>query len=125
MLLNSTFVRLGQQTNKTNEQQYCKQLNDAISSCFKISGVRWKPWYNPFTYISSCLQVLQFDRSSYNYPFVGIDSASVAVNITCDNNDVTMKKHVSVQLPIIDDEEEKDTELVVVRYSDTAVQVHG
>ena len=69
------------------------------------------------------LQVTEFDRSLFSYPFVGIESASTAVTVTCEKGEATMRKHVSVQLPLSDAEEDKDSELVVVRYSDTEVQV--
>lgn len=45
------------------------------------------------------------------------------MDLTCENGDVTMSKHVTVQLPMLEEEDEKDTELVVVRYRDASVQV--
>lgn len=64
-----------------------------------------------------------FDRASFGYQFVGIQTASAAVNITCDSSDATMKKHVTVQVPMLEDEDEKDTDLVVVRCNGKDVQV--
>lgn len=55
--------------------------------------------------------------------FAGIVKASDVVHIASQNKDVEMKKSVTVHLCLDEDEEEKDTELVVARCNDSEVQV--
>lgn len=52
---------------------------------------------------------------------MGIVGASVAVEITPEVEDAQMQKSVIVQLPINDDKEEKDTELVIARCNTSGV----
>lgn len=55
--------------------------------------------------------------------FSGIVRASDCIHIASQSDDAEMKKCVTVHLPMDEDEDDKDTELVVARCNDSEVQV--
>ncbi|XP_060608547.1 uncharacterized protein LOC132760564 isoform X2 [Ruditapes philippinarum] len=73
--------------------------------------------------ISLEIKVVQFDRNGNDNTLVGIVDASDIVHISSRTEGAEMKKPITVNLPIYEDVDDKDTELVVARCNATEVQV--
>ncbi|XP_052248855.1 uncharacterized protein LOC127856596 isoform X2 [Dreissena polymorpha] len=69
------------------------------------------------------IKITNFDWQSHGVNTVGVIDASVALSLTSLSGEVTMRKPVTVELPLDDEHNFTDTELVVVRYDSKTTQV--
>ena len=80
--------------------------------------------YVHYVYVCFLEQVVQFNRNENGNTLAGIVQASDVIHISSQTEGAEMKKSITVNLPIYDDVDDKDTELVVARCNDTEVQVN-
>ncbi|XP_045169804.2 uncharacterized protein LOC123532439 isoform X2 [Mercenaria mercenaria] len=73
--------------------------------------------------ITIAIKVEQFNRTEEDNMLAGIVNASDVVHLAYLSKGPEMSKPVTINLPLYDDEDDKDTELVVARCNETEVQI--